>query len=78
VIATDRPVPHPTPLTEPFWAACRRGRLLVQRCDKCGAHVFVPQEFCRECHADALTWVESDGVGQDGAVTVVWGAKTGG
>ncbi|MEU7815961.1 Zn-ribbon domain-containing OB-fold protein [Pseudonocardia sp. NPDC049154] len=73
---TDRPVPHPSTLTEPFWAACREGRLLVQRCDKCGAHVFIPQEFCRECHVDTLTWVESAGVGHIVTYTVVWRPQT--
>ncbi|MGD9986576.1 Zn-ribbon domain-containing OB-fold protein [Pseudonocardia sp.] len=74
--APDRPVPHPSPLTQPFWDACRDGRLLVQRCDKCGAHVFTPQEFCRECHADALTWVESAGVGHVVTFTVIWRPQT--
>lgn len=71
-----RPVPHPSPLTEPFWAACREDRLLVQRCDGCGAHVFIPQEFCRECHAAALTWVQAAGVGHVVTFTVVWRPQT--
>lgn len=73
---THRPVPHPSPLTAPFWAACRDGRLLVQRCDKCGAHVFIPQEFCRACQADTLTWVESSGRGHVVTYTVVWRPQT--
>ena len=71
-----RPVPHPTALTEPFWAACRENRLIVQRCDKCGAYVFIPQRFCRYCHADSLSWVESNGTGRIVTFTVVWRPQT--
>lgn len=73
---TDRPVPHPSPLTEPFWAGCREGRLLVQRCDECATYVFIPQEFCRRCHATTLRWVESVGVGRVVTYTVVWRPQT--
>ncbi len=72
----SRPVPHPTSLTAPFWQACRENRLLTQRCDKCGAYVFTPQRFCRVCHADALTWVESAGRGRIVTFTVVWRPQT--
>ncbi|MFC4946711.1 Zn-ribbon domain-containing OB-fold protein [Pseudonocardia sp. GCM10023141] len=71
-----RPVPHPTKLTEPFWAACREGRLLVQRCTSCGAHLFLPRPFCSTCLGTDLQWVESSGRGVVVTHTVVWRAQT--
>ena len=57
------PLPTPTPLSQPHWDACREGRLLVQRCDACGTHVFIPRPVCTACQSEALTWVESSGRG---------------
>ncbi|GAA4877298.1 OB-fold domain-containing protein [Pseudonocardia benzenivorans] len=74
--SVTRPVPVPTPLSAPFWAACRENRLLVQRCDACGAHIFTPQEFCRACHATSLTWVESAGRGHIVTFTVIGRPQT--
>lgn len=74
--AAGRPVPRPSALTQPFWDGCRAGLLLVQRCDTCGTHVFVPQDFCPSCLATDLTWVESAGEGHLVSYTVVWRPQT--
>ena len=34
--APDKPVPEPTPDTQPFWDGCARGELVLQRCRGCG------------------------------------------
>ena len=57
------PLPQPTALSEPFWEACREGRLIVQRCADCGAYVFIPQPCCGSCMSANLEWVESSGRG---------------
>lgn len=57
------PLPRPTALSRPHWDACRAGRLLVQRCADCGAHVFVPEPLCTRCTGARLEWVESAGRG---------------
>lgn len=72
----QRPVPRPTPLTRPFWDGCRERRLLVQRCHDCGAHVFIPQEWCAECLGNDLRWVESSGTGEVVTYTVVSRSQT--
>ncbi len=68
---SERPLPRPTPLSQPHWDGCRAGVLLVQRCRRCGAHVFIPQPLCGACGAAELAWVESAGHGTVYSYTVV-------
>jgi uncharacterized OB-fold protein len=49
-----KPQPVEDDESAPFWAACREGRLLLQRCGACGKAVFYPRSICPHCHADAL------------------------
>jgi uncharacterized OB-fold protein len=70
------PVPHPSVLTGPFWAACADGRLIVQRCADCERYVFTPQVFCRYCLGSSLEWVDSAGLGRIVTYTVVWRPQT--
>ncbi|MDD9983628.1 MAG: zinc ribbon domain-containing protein [Gammaproteobacteria bacterium] len=58
------PGPTVTALTEPFWAAAREGRLLIQRCRACGRAVFYPRGLCPHCWAEALDWEEASGAGR--------------
>jgi uncharacterized protein len=66
-------LPHavPSPLTTPFWDACRRGELLFQRCGQCGAATFPPTGFCRECLNAELRWERGAGRGTLYSWTVV-------
>ena len=66
------PLPHPTQLSQPFWDACREGRLVVQRCEDCGTHVFIPQPCCSSCFGNRLEWVESSGRGTLYSFTTVY------
>jgi uncharacterized OB-fold protein len=72
----QRPLPHPTALSEPFWEACRDRRLTVQRCQDCGKHVFLPQSFCPNCLSRSLSWVQASGTGSVVTYTVVWRPQT--
>jgi uncharacterized OB-fold protein len=58
---SERPLPEVTPLTEPFWAAAREGRLVVQRCEACHAHQFPPEVACTHCGAPNLAWTPVSG-----------------
>jgi hypothetical protein len=58
------------PLSREFWEAARQHRLLLQRCDRCGHHQYIPRPFCVSCDADSLRWVESGGAGAIYSVTV--------
>ena len=55
--------------TDPFWDALEEGRFLVQRCEDCGKAYFPPAPVCPRCHADAVTWEETDGAGELHAFT---------
>lgn len=61
---TQRPLPRPTPLTQPFWDATRDGRLMIQRCTTCATFVWTPQMACRECLTETLEWTEVSGRGK--------------
>ncbi len=60
-MSAKRPVPVPTPETEPYWAAARQGQLVIQRCGDCGEHCFYPRLVCPACMSDALRWVPCSG-----------------
>lgn len=74
--AIERPLPHPTRVSRPFWEACARHELLVQRCTDCGRLTFVPQAFCRHCLSRSLEWTPSGGRGELYSYTVVWRPQT--
>jgi uncharacterized OB-fold protein len=61
--AKPRPAPVPDADSEPFWAATKDGRLLVQRCDACGGHQLYGRALCVDCHSDRVQWVEASGTG---------------
>ncbi len=68
---SERPLPRPTPLTQPHWDGCREGVLRVQRCRDCGAFGFIPQPLCCACSSDGVEWTESRGHGSVYSFTVV-------
>jgi uncharacterized protein len=68
---TWRPLPRSTWLTEPFWRAASEGRLIVQRCQECGQHVFRPQFGCTRCLSTQLEWVDASGRGSLHSYSVV-------
>ncbi len=57
----DRPLPEITPLTEPFWSAAKARRLVVQRCDDCGALRFPAEPGCYACGSLRSSWVPVSG-----------------
>ena len=54
-------LPTPDLEQQPYWDAARDGRLLVRRCDACGAHHFYPRPFCPTCWSPDVSWVEASG-----------------
>ncbi len=61
--AYAKPLPHVTPLTQPFWDGARAGRLLVQRCGQCGTFRFPPARICHACLSEEVAWVPVSGRG---------------
>jgi uncharacterized protein len=66
----DRPLPVADQDSEAYWEAARRGELLVQRCDACGAHQLYPRALCITCGADAPGWIVASGRGTVYSYTV--------
>ena len=52
------PVAEPDGLSAPYWEGLRQGKLLVQRCGRCGAWQFGPEWLCHRCHAFDPAWTE--------------------
>jgi uncharacterized OB-fold protein len=68
--ATTGIPPAVTEETEVFWAAAREGRLVVERCTRCGADSFPPRGMCRSCRARAMVPVEITAPGHVYSFTV--------
>ncbi|MDA8047243.1 MAG: OB-fold domain-containing protein [Actinomycetota bacterium] len=62
--------PAVTEETEAFWAAAAEGRLVVERCDDCGAESFPPRGMCRSCRSRSLSPAEVTGRGRVYSYTV--------
>ena len=58
---TTKPVPNPTPETQPFWDACADGRLRIQRCRSCGTAYFYPRPICPGCGSTDVEWFDASG-----------------
>lgn len=72
-MSEGEPVGIPPAVTEetaPFWAAAAEGRLLVERCGKCGAEGFPPRGICRRCRNRDLVPTELTGRGEVYSFTV--------
>jgi hypothetical protein len=60
-MVSERPLPQVTPLTEPYWAAARQRKLVIQRCDGCGKLRFPPELACFYCGSLKSTWTQVSG-----------------
>jgi uncharacterized OB-fold protein len=61
---TDKPVPFPTPRSEPFWEALRAHRIDIQQCEDCHRWVFFPRLHCPHCFSRRLEWKTVSGEGE--------------
>ncbi len=58
-----KPLPEPSPDTEPYWAALREGKLKLQCCADCGKVRHYPRPVCPYCYSMNATWVAASGRG---------------
>ncbi len=65
-----RPLPVPTPITEPFWNGLASSEVRLQQCDACGAWIFYPRSHCNQCLSAQLTWKPVSGKGTIYSFTV--------
>ena len=58
-----KPLPAPSPASQPYWDAAREHRFLLQRSKKTGKHIFYPRAVSPFGADDELEWVEGSGRG---------------
>ena len=65
------PPPQPGPEDRPFWDACARRELRIQRCGACGRFRHPPMPRCPRCRSDAIAWAQVPGTGVVYTYTIV-------
>lgn len=60
---TDKPLPHPTPISAPFWEGLTAHRIRLQRCNDCAHWIFYPRAHCPHCFSNDLSWHDVSGEG---------------
>lgn len=58
-----RPVPEPTPVSQPYWDGLREHRIRIQYSPSLAAYVFYPRTLAPGTLADDLEWREISGAG---------------
>ncbi len=58
-----KPMPSPTPTTQPFWDALREHRIRIQYSPSAGRYVFYPRVLAPGTLADDLEWRDISGAG---------------
>lgn len=61
--ALSRPMPIPTPTTQPFWDALAEHKIHIQYSPSTGRYVFYPRVLAPGTLADDLQWREISGAG---------------
>jgi len=70
-MTVEKPLPHPDPLTAPYWAAAREHRFVLPRCEACLAHHFYPRSVCPHCGSPRIAWQEASGRGTVYTYTII-------
>ncbi|HUI02916.1 MAG TPA: Zn-ribbon domain-containing OB-fold protein, partial [Acidimicrobiales bacterium] len=65
-----RPAPVPDADSEPYWSAAHEGRLVLQRCQRCGTPQLYGRDRCRACRGPVV-WEEACGRGSVYSFTVI-------
>ena len=47
-----------------FYQFLNEGKIMSLKCKSCGAYVFPPVAYCRQCGSDDLDWTELSGDGE--------------
>lgn len=71
IVNSPRPAPAVDGESEAFWAGSLEGRLVLQRCQSCGAVQHFPRRMCTTCHGERLEPLEASGLGTVYSRTVI-------
>jgi hypothetical protein len=69
---SPKPIPVPTRETKPYWEACKKHELHIQKCAACGHHQFYPRLYCTKCMSEQVEWVKASGRAKVLSFTVVY------
>ncbi len=72
----NKPLPTIVGETQPYWESCRRGQLLIQKCDRCQEYQFYPRGICANCWSESVKWVQASGRGAVWTYTVTYQNRT--
>jgi uncharacterized OB-fold protein len=59
-----RPLPQPTPETQPFWDGLKQHELRVMHCNACGLTYLYPRPHCPRCLSEKTEWRSASGRGK--------------
>ncbi len=60
----NKPLPVPTAESKPYWEACKRHELRIQRCKHCSRYRHYPQPMCPYCYSFEFEWAKVSGKGK--------------
>jgi len=60
----NKPIPTPSPLTQPFYDGAKEGKFLLPRCQDCNRVHWYPRHICPFCHSTNIDWIEGSGEGR--------------
>ena len=66
----NKPLPHPSEESQPFWDGCKRRELLVQKCRSCQTLVHYPRSVCPVDAGTEFDWAPLSGRGEVHSYTV--------
>jgi uncharacterized OB-fold protein/acyl dehydratase len=66
----NKPLPQPTPISQPYWDGLKAHEVRLQRCDDCGHWIFFPRAHCPACGSAGLSWRAVSGQGTVYSFTV--------
>ena len=59
----NKPLPHPTEASQPFWDGLKAHQVRIQQCEDCQHWIFFPRAHCPACASRRLAWRDISGEG---------------
>lgn len=63
-MAWNKPLPHPTDISRPYWDGLKAHAVRLQQCEPQGHWVFFPRTHCPKCGSRRLAWRTVSGLGR--------------
>jgi uncharacterized OB-fold protein len=70
-MSAEFPQPELDPVNEEHFSSLKLGKLVVQKCKKCGAYQFYPRPVCVKCGSLELEYKETSGKGRIYSYTII-------